>query len=117
MLLGDLLSVTQEQGDWFRVGVLQQPYYDEPKAAFVPYPGWIQKEHVLSVTAQPCEPTTLSIPTTPGEIVYLWAGPNPFDSPGGVPFTFTYDIDVCGSVDGIIATESTTWGNLKSLYK
>jgi hypothetical protein len=78
-----------------------------------------------STTSVACEWTTLTIATTPGEVVYLWVGPGvegggaAYDPPPGAgrPYTFTYVAEVCGIVDGVVSTENATWGNVKSLYK
>jgi cell wall-associated NlpC family hydrolase len=51
VLYGDLLSITQEQGDWYEVNVLDQLIYDVASATFKPYPGWIKKQFVLPITS------------------------------------------------------------------
>lgn len=61
-----------------------------------------------------CQELTISIPTTPGQEVWLWAGPADFSGPVN---EFTYFMRVYGIVADVIATEQTTMGTLKSMYK
>jgi len=61
-------------------------------------------------------PMTLSIPTTPGEIIYLWVGPTVFVSPDGTT-EFPYFGTLSGHVAGVVATEESSWGGVKSLYR
>mgnify|MGYP003572055568 CR=1 FL=1 len=61
-----------------------------------------------------CEEMTISIPTSPGQEVWLWAGPAEYTGPVN---EFTYFQRVYGIVADVIATEQTTMGTLKSMYK
>jgi len=60
------------------------------------------------------EPVTLSFPTTPGEVFWLWVGPTSFDGPLD---EFDYLMDICGIQSETVPAERQTWGGLKNLYR
>jgi len=62
------------------------------------------------MTLQP----TLSFPTTPGEVFWLWVGPTSFDGPLD---EFDYLMDICGIQSETVPAERQTWGGLKNLYR
>lgn len=66
----------------------------------------------------PCEPQTLIINGTPGDLVWLWAGASTYDPPAGfVGYNYNYQMDFVGLQEGPIATEETTFDNIKSMYR
>ena len=69
---------------------------------------------VASATAPPCEPTTLSYPTTPGQEIWLWVGPSTFSGPG---YEYTYFLRVCGIQYEVVPAEKTSWGAVKGMYR
>ncbi len=49
--------------------------------------------------------------------VWFWVGPTVFAPPAGGENMYDYTVWFTGLEPGIIATEGTTWGNLKALYQ
>ena len=72
---------------------------------------------IQSRTAGPCDPTTMVINTTPGEIIYLWLGSVNTSTPGGfVGNEYEYIFTIEG-IEGTVATKRETWSHMKSLYR
>jgi hypothetical protein len=63
----------------------------------------------------PCAPQSLVFPTAPGDVYWLWVGPNVFSGPDS-PFEFDYLLNVCG-IFGTVPAETSTWGGVKDLYR
>lgn len=83
-----------------------------------------------SMTAGPCTPNTMYIPTTPGQVVTLGVHPDcsgcskhpdsSCPSPLPRPFFFGYEYNYVFTIEGIasiVAVENHTWGRIKSLYR
>ena len=66
-------------------------------------------------TAGPCLPASLTLYGEPGSQVYLWLGPVDYFPPTGFE-GHEYDY-VCEFFTEAIATENTTWSQLKAMYR
>jgi hypothetical protein len=71
---------------------------------------------LYSTDAYPCLPGQLTFPTTPGAACWLWIGPSTF-TPPSQPSEFDYVMDICGIESEATATETTTWGEVKNLFR
>jgi len=69
---------------------------------------------LYDLSIQDCDPGLISYPTTPGQINWLWVGPQAFSGP---VYEFDYIMDVCGIVGGVVPTVDTSWGTIKNMYK
>jgi hypothetical protein len=70
------------------------------------------------MTAGPCLPASMTITGDPGQVVWLWAGPTVFSPPGGFEgFEYDYVSTFSGLGEGVVATDRTTFGSIKSLYR
>jgi len=69
-----------------------------------------------AVEVGPCDPQTLSFPTIPGEIYWLWVGPTDFLS-FDEPFEFDYLMEVCGITYDVVTVVPLSWGALKETYR
>ncbi len=70
-----------------------------------------------SMTSDGCDPVTMTITTTPGELVHLFVSSANFTNPGDVPED---EYDYVMSLEGIVNTsaiENQTWGGVKNLYR
>jgi hypothetical protein len=68
-----------------------------------------------SMTVGPCAPGEITIFAAPMEVVFLWAGSANFANPGDVPGNeYLYVMDISGLHT---ATESSTWSQVKGLYR
>ncbi len=67
---------------------------------------------VTSAVAPACTPTTIYWPGAEGSVYWLWVGPSDFTGP---VTEFTYVMNVCGIIP--VATEVSSWGNVKSLFR
>ena len=59
---------------------------------------------------------TLTIPTEPGDVVTLWIEPGSDTRPLCFPYVFDDAFHLIG-IDGVVATDRQSWGELKSLYR
>ena len=65
----------------------------------------------------PCAPQAMTVTGDPGATVWLWAGAATYTPPVGFEgHEFDYVLWLSGLQDGQVATEATTWSNLKTLY-
>ncbi len=72
---------------------------------------------IQMATAGPCSPATMDIAGAPGELVWLFAAAATFDSPTGeTPYEFDYTLRISGLL-AAVATEQTSWGSVKALYR
>jgi hypothetical protein len=71
------------------------------------------------IQVDPCEDIpVLTIQGTPGDLVWLWAGPDDFFPPAGfVGHEFDYILTISGIEDAVIATEAASWSGVKALYR
>jgi hypothetical protein len=60
-----------------------------------------------------CDPTTMLVPTVAGGEYQIWVGPQVFS---GLP-EFEYLMNIDGLEAGGVPVESSTWGNIKNMYK
>ena len=71
-----------------------------------------------STTAIPCEPFVFNISGAPGEVVWLWAGSTAFAVPPGfVGYEYNYIMTFTGLQEGPVATDNSSWGSVKSMYR
>jgi hypothetical protein len=71
---------------------------------------------VATATSE-CSPATLEIAAAPGEVIWLWVGPETFDPPyGPTPFEFDYTLELTG-LAAPVAAERATWGAVKRTYR
>jgi hypothetical protein len=64
-------------------------------------------------TFNPNTPSAYAVPTNPGDVYWIWAGPGEWiDLPD-----FIYTLEVCGAQYDVVPTESASWGEMKSMYK
>jgi hypothetical protein len=70
---------------------------------------------VQIASAGPCTPTSLSL-AGPAGPVWFWVGPTTFYSPDGTVM-YDYVVWLSGLDPEVIATEPTTWGGVKALYR
>lgn len=69
---------------------------------------------MLAESIQPCQPTTISW-TADAETEFALAVLPVNTLP--MTFTYHYTMEVCGHEYDVVSTETTTWGNLKSMYR
>jgi hypothetical protein len=70
-------------------------------------------EELLQLT--PCVLGQMSFFGNPGDVVWLWVGPDDYYPPAGFVGTeYTYH---SYTDDGTVATEASTWGGVKDLYR
>lgn len=66
----------------------------------------------------PCVYEEMIITGAPGEIVWLWVGPQNFSpSPGFLGHEFDYQIELSGLECGVVGVEASTWSSVKDLYR
>ena len=70
---------------------------------------------VQQVGIGPCLEGTLTVTGAEGDIVWLWVGPQGFESPDGSE-VFEYDYVLHTNLPGIVATEEHSWTGVKSLF-
>ncbi len=77
-----------------------------------------QVDVVQQRTLGPCAPQAMTVTGDPGATAWIWAGATVFTPPFGfVGHEFDYVLWWDGLQDGQVATEATTWSNLKALYQ
>jgi hypothetical protein len=64
-----------------------------------------------------CNPQNMTVFGAPGDIAWLWVGPDVFAAPPGIPSEYPYLLTIDGLEDGIIATEDASWSQVKDLFK
>ena len=69
-----------------------------------------------TMTVSACSPGTMTIFGAPGSIVFPWAGSANFENPGDVQGNMYDYILTIDGLDGS-ATESSTWSQVKGLYR
>jgi hypothetical protein len=73
---------------------------------------------LMQTTAGPCVERSLTITGyAPGAPVWFWVGPTTFVPPSDEISMYDYVVWFSGLAPGDVATEATTWGSLKALYK
>ena len=66
----------------------------------------------------PCSPTVATISGTPGEVVWLWAGPTEYEPPFWFEgHEYDYIMGFEGLQEGVVATDGASWGSIKSIYR
>lgn len=72
-----------------------------------------------TIEAGPCSPAALTIEGNPGQVVWLWVGPEDYTPPGGfVGHEFNYICNFTGLAhDGAVATDQISFDRLKTLYR
>jgi hypothetical protein len=71
---------------------------------------------VQQITVGPCVTASMTITGEPFATVWLWTGATTFTSPdGSTPYEFRYLLTIEGL--GVVATESSTWSQVKGLYR
>jgi len=71
-------------------------------------------EILYSIEIAACVVGTITFPTSPYEVYWLWIGPQAFSGPVQ---EFDYVIEVCGITDWPIPVEPASWGTVKNLYR
>ena len=75
-------------------------------------------EVLQQAPADPCVEALLTIEGEPGEVVWLWVGPQDFTPPLGFQgHEFDYHLWFTGIEDDVVATEANTWSEVKGLYR
>jgi hypothetical protein len=72
-----------------------------------------------SASAEGCVEATMQVTGAPGELVWLWVGPqtaSPPDYPPGET-EFDYLLEIDGLQPGAVAVHSATWSAVRSLYR
>jgi hypothetical protein len=65
-----------------------------------------------------CDPQVLTITDSPGALEWLWVGPDAFyPPPGFIGHEYRYTLHIEGLAEGVVATESATWSQLKGLFR
>ncbi len=73
---------------------------------------------VESIWLDPCEPATMSIQSSPGELIWLWVGPAEFAPPAGFEgHEYNYLCTFTGLYPEGCATDEISFGGIKSLYR
>jgi hypothetical protein len=73
---------------------------------------------IQNVLVTPCSPDVMVVSGTPGSVVWLWAGPDDYYPTGdGTRLNYTYTMTFSGLDPGVVATESTTFDSIKSMYR
>ncbi len=73
---------------------------------------------VESIWLDPCEPATMSIQGSPGELIWLWVGPAEFAPPAGFEgHEYNYLCTFTGLYPEGCATDEISFGGIKSLYR
>ena len=66
----------------------------------------------------PCLPATMTIDAVPGEVIWLWVGPQDlYPPPGFVGHEYDYVMTLDGIQPGPVATVNRSWSAVKSLYR
>ncbi|RKZ12092.1 hypothetical protein DRQ50_12500, partial [bacterium] len=74
---------------------------------------------VMTAEAGPCQEGELTVTGSPGDVIWLWTGPQMFSPPGGgiTPAEFDYVLWITGLASEPVAVELRTWTGVKSLYR
>ena len=73
---------------------------------------------IQTITVGPCVPASMTITGDPLTTVWLWTGATTFNSPDGTtPYEYDYVLWLSGLEPGVVATESSTWSQVKGLYR
>jgi len=65
-----------------------------------------------------CAPVSMQVFGAPGDLVWLWVGPDDFYPPAGfVGHEYDYILTIDGIEPCIVATEDATWSDIKGLYR
>ena len=89
-------------------------------------PGWFFEiegqvcdgELINVMIVEDCEPASVTLTGTPGSQAWIWAGAQAYSPPVGFEgYNFNYIMTFSGLQEGPIATESTTWDSIKSMYR
>jgi hypothetical protein len=68
--------------------------------------------------AGPCMPNTMIIEGDPGDVLWLWVGPTEFAAPYGFEgYEYNYMSTFNGLLPPVTASESVSFGGIKSLYR
>ena len=71
-----------------------------------------------SAMVLPCEPYTFTLSGDPGEPIWLWAGPSEFEPPNWFEgYEYNYIMTFTGLQEGPVATDESSWGLVKSMYR
>jgi hypothetical protein len=80
--------------------------------------------HVIAqATVVPCETQRLVMNGEPGDVAWLWLGPESYDPPAGFAgneFNYIMELQgMYGTFDGLygVAVEATTWDSVKAMYR
>jgi hypothetical protein len=73
---------------------------------------------IQEFAAGPCLPASLTIQGAAGDLVWFWVAPVGFVPPAGFEgHEFKYTSSFSGLQSSSVATEETTWGGIKSMYR
>lgn len=71
-----------------------------------------------SATVHRCEPFVFTLSGEPGELIWLWAGPSEFEPPNWFEgYEYNYIMTFTGLQEGPVATDESSWGTVKSMYR
>lgn len=109
--------------DWFSVtvgpgGVVHAELIGEqPTSLFHLAPTDCGAVVVAQSVTSDCLIASMDVAGVPGEVIWLWVGPPSYWSPTGqTPYEYDYDLNLTG-LEPVVATESASWGAIKSLYR
>lgn len=73
---------------------------------------------IQEFVAGPCSPASMTVTGNPGDLVWIWIAPLDFIPPAGFSGNeFNYTCSLSGLQAGAIATDQTSWGMIKSMYR
>jgi hypothetical protein len=65
-----------------------------------------------------CSPVNMTVFGAPGDLVWLWVGPDAFyPPPGFLCHEYDYLLTIDGLESGYVASEAATWSEVKGLYR
>ncbi len=110
--------------DWYSVtfgasGQITWTVESEVPGWFFEIAGQVCDGELINIMAlEDCEEGTVTLTGTPGSQAWIWAGAQEYSPPSGFEgYNFDYTMTFTGLQEGPVATESSTWGTIKSMYR
>lgn len=103
----DAITVTLEVENWM---TLTRCMMTTPNPSCGDYDYSFQSSQVTSL-----DPTSWTVPTTPGATYWIFVSPAEFIA--GYTGEFGYCLEVCGNTYDIVPTETSSWSAVKSIYR
>lgn len=115
---------TGKDTDWYAVtygasGQITWTVESEIPGWFFEIEGQVCGGNLINIMElEDCEEGTVTLTGTPGSQAWIWAGAQEYSPPSGFEgYNFDYTMTFTGLQEGPVATESSTWGTIKSMYR